>query len=417
MARGIQIPFTLDVRQWRKGIRTVELDLDDLGDEFKDLERDADRALDDIEDSFERVGRAAKQAGDDASRGLKDGIEGGGAARAGGVLAGEVFDEFIESWGEAVRSGDYGEAIRETFSNLGQIGGAAFGPAGAAGGAIAGLFLTGIYDRITAENRREGELQTAIRDIFLGVTDEAAEAGGSSWVAYRDAVIAAARSDEAIAEALGVESFAEAIGVIEQVGKDLGQTWENDVILALTDAGPAGEAAAQRVAAAWEESNGRISELEADLQAARDKGALDLQQQAQQALDQERVRNGELEKGVGWLSDQGVIQQGLAEDAQNQYTRDQLITTEKKDQALASQETKQAIEQTPDPKLSNLSSSLGLAAGSAASMDKSIRNVMLNTDVLAAKIRNLPDLDIGITQQTANALAARAFLLNDGVPR
>ena len=213
MARGVQLAITLNPREFLRALRQVELSTEDVADAFDEIETAGDSAFDDVEASakaaaddienafsgvsrevrseFDRMERAAGDTDLDVSRGADS------AKQAAGVLAGEVVDEFVENWGEAVRSGDYAGAVRETLSQLGQVGGAIGGPVGAVIGGALALGLTTAFDKAIASSQEAARIQAAVRDIFLGVTDEAEEAGGNSWTAYRDAVIAAAKSDEA----------------------------------------------------------------------------------------------------------------------------------------------------------------------------------------------------------------------------
>lgn len=250
MARGIQIPFTLNPKEFIRGLKRIETDLDDVADAFKKVERAGDDALDDIgddardaardldrhltrgardaEDAFADLGRRFKDEMDDldrrsrdAGRDIGDNLQRGAdtpsVRAAGGVLAGEVFDEFIESWGEAVRSGDYGEAVRETFSNLGQIGGAAFGPVGAVGGALAGFLLTGIYDRVTGQAAQQ-QVAEATAGLWGRTEDAARQAGFDAAFAYQEGLTEARGIIETAAEALGVP-VEEAFGRIQELAE------------------------------------------------------------------------------------------------------------------------------------------------------------------------------------------------------
>lgn len=206
MAKGLVIPLTADIRKFIRGMKVSSEAVEDLGDEFRDVERKSDRAADDIERNFEdaaddsarafeglyrdakaefdRMERAADDVDIDfdVSENIRSGA--GSAKRAAGALIGEVADELAESWGEAVRSGDYGEAIRDTFSNLAQIGGSLFGPVGAIGGGAASLILTRLYDGLNEGAIRNEELK-ALADgvastLFDRIVDQADAAGVSA---------------------------------------------------------------------------------------------------------------------------------------------------------------------------------------------------------------------------------------------
>lgn len=233
MARGVQIGLTLNPREFLRSLKRVELATEDVADEFRDIERKGDAAFDDVErsaedaaddieraftnvrrdveDEFDRMERAARSAD------IAPDIEGdvrkaaSGAKGAVGALLGEVADELTESWGEAVRSGDYGDAIRETFSNLAQVGGAVFGPIGAVGGAAASFLLTGIYDRLTDTESKE-RVAALAGQLFDGAADreEAYNSGFEAATALREGFIAASQQDETLVSALGVDTVQEA---------------------------------------------------------------------------------------------------------------------------------------------------------------------------------------------------------------
>lgn len=213
MGSGIRIPFAADVRDWLRGTRKIRDDLDDVDDALDDLRRSSDRASDDIgddfddagddiarifrdieqdaENAFDRMERDAGDAGDNmADKVRRPFTDTRGFRGAMGALAAEAFDELVESWGEAVRSGDLTEAIRDTFSNLGQIGGAIFGPIGALGGGAASLVLTTLYDTLKADALRADELRAladgVAENLFGRIVDRAQSAGvsaGSQFIA------------------------------------------------------------------------------------------------------------------------------------------------------------------------------------------------------------------------------------------
>lgn len=314
MARGIQIPFTLDVRQWRKGIKRVELDIEDLGDEFKDLERDADRAMDDIEDSFKDVGRAAQRAGDDMQDGIGQGLtsDSGNLKTAAGSLAGEVVDEFVENWGEAVRSGDYASAFRETLSQLGQIGGAIGGPAGAvAGGAIA-LGLTTVFDKVL-----KTELKASIASMFDTAASDAIAKGEETGQGFAQAFYGAidseqqARSD--LTEFFGADTFNDALDEAGRLAAELGV--EFDVV---GDAITGNVVEQERARQVLEDQRSVIAE---QLQQQLDKNAFD---SVGNRLNQTTIDklNGQLGKYDAILGDVSLIQ------TESRRTGDNLSTWE-----------------------------------------------------------------------------------------
>lgn len=263
MARGVQIALTLNPRDFIKGLKTIETDLDDvkdalddLGDTELDLDTDkAERGLEDIESAaqsageeveselesgaeaaesaFANLAREAKSEIDEIETAARnadvtpdfdsigEGIEStaGSAKQAVGILMGEIAEELTESWGEAVRSGDYGDAIRETFSNLAQIGGAAFGPVGAVGGAIGAVVLTGLYDKLT-DSEAKARISEATGQLFDSV--ESAELSGAQAArAFTRGFVEEGEIGSQIQQALGTEDVASAWS---EVGKIVGDT-------------------------------------------------------------------------------------------------------------------------------------------------------------------------------------------------
>jgi hypothetical protein len=141
-----------------------------------------------------------------------------------GILAGEAFQEFTTAWGEAVRAGDPGEAIRELFSNLALVGGAAFGPVGAVGGGVASFFLTNLYDTITGREAQE-KLTAAVNSLFDDVEGASELTGAQAAQAFMRGFVSEGQVGAQVQEALGTETVAEAwaeVGrIVETTGLDI----------------------------------------------------------------------------------------------------------------------------------------------------------------------------------------------------
>lgn len=374
VGKGITIPLSLNPREWLSGIRVVERSLKDMDSDLDRVEDTGDAAArkleghftdaaGDMQSAFDRFARSfddemrkvestARDTGDTIERGAA------GARSAGGVLAGEVFDEFIESWGEAVRSGDYGEAIRETFSNLGQIGGV-FGPAGAAAGAIGGFFLTKLYDSIAnpEQARRIGEATGLLLD---GGYTAARDAGAKTWQQYRDAMLAASDKDALLLSATGADSLAGAFDVINDKASLLGDTLRQDIIVALRDQGTAGTNAWSNIEAEINASDQTLREL------LENYNGLDPAQEA--AISQERRRNAQLREADALISDQ---REGISEatskakqlgDAENRIARETRAAKQQAkeradrvgDAARNAGDLRQEMDRTKPPDLSGL---------------------------------------------------------------
>jgi len=251
MARGIQIPFTLDVREWRRGIRVVEVDLDGLADELRDLEKAGDQAEKALEDNFRDIGRAAERAGQDVSTGMGRGMKG----RLGSVGA-EVGDEFVESWGEAVRSGDLSGAVTETVSNAAMIGMAA-GPVGAA----VGIGVSALVGIITAQfQARKQQFEEAVAGLVSINWEPLVVEAGLAGQRLVDAVTGPFRTAELdegrIAAALNVDEPAKAWERIGQLVEDTGLS-----VSTVTNAVLGNESAVAAVNAAYAEQKDRLDQL------------------------------------------------------------------------------------------------------------------------------------------------------------
>lgn len=254
MARGVQISFTLNPREFIRGLKTIESGTDEVKDALDTLEdTTVDLDTDKAEKELDGLGDAAKDAGDDIERHLEDGaddaeaafrslgrrfstemddvereargaardvdqafdkvdvdtrlnknIRGGSFRGAAGALAAEAGDEFIESWGEAIREGNPAGVIRELFSNAALIGAAAAGPIGAGVG-LAVSFVTSFIDQTADERERFRE---AVDSLF-GSVDSAELSGKKAAEAFRRGYVEESQIGDEVAQAFGVESAAE----------------------------------------------------------------------------------------------------------------------------------------------------------------------------------------------------------------
>lgn len=321
MARGVQISLTLNPRDFIRGLKLIESDTekvidaledmedvdldidtdkaergledledaaedaerafqdlsDEAQDEFRDMERyaeDAGReieneledAVDDVETSFSRMGsrfsdemrdmeQRADRAGNNIENDLRDSTDGVGS------VGSEYADEFVENWGEGVRSGDLGGVITETLTQSAQvIGNALRGPAGIAAGigvaAVAGI-IVGI------EQRRQAlidALRAPIEEGLDSSVDEAVETGRLVSEALGDAFEGAdfAREQiDALNEALGEgdwtasrEQILEWLPALNEAGLRL-----DDLILGLVGVGTEQQEAARRFQEAADAAN------------------------------------------------------------------------------------------------------------------------------------------------------------------
>lgn len=243
---GIRIPFVADVRDFLAGTRKISADLEGMQSDLAETARDSglsaerveqdwenagreaaaafDKFARDADQAYERVERSARESARAADQNLTKGVSGAGLRGALGILAGEAFQEFTQAWGEAVRGGDPGEAIRELFSNLAIIGGAAFGPVGAVAGGVASFFSVQLFDAITGREQ-EAKLRSAIETLFDSASSSSELSGAEAARAFMRGFVEEGQIAEQVREGLGTETIAEAwerVGqLVDQTGLDI----------------------------------------------------------------------------------------------------------------------------------------------------------------------------------------------------
>jgi hypothetical protein len=201
MGRGIQVPFTLNPREFISGLRTVETGLEGLTAELADLERksndalggigdgaddaarglgrvddaareaaarvdrDLDRAADDAERAFSRFGRSASADMDKVGRAARD-VDDDLA------LVEDEANQSAKEFGAAFR-GDPVEALEEVQSYLSEIvaqklPGFAGAMATIAGGAVLGLVIAGVEKW----REKQEEIRQLATDYLTVIRDE-----------------------------------------------------------------------------------------------------------------------------------------------------------------------------------------------------------------------------------------------------
>ena len=153
MAKGISINFLADVRDFLKGTKNVEDELDDVADSLDDVAKEGEQATEKLEDGFKELAKASKKAGDDIGDNFKKGTK----------EAGEGLDDLQENSKsnakEVAASFDGSvESIVDGFQGLAAEAFEGFGAAGL----IAGAALAAGIGLATAEfQRTEEEAQKA----------------------------------------------------------------------------------------------------------------------------------------------------------------------------------------------------------------------------------------------------------------
>lgn len=155
MAKGISINFLADVRDFLKGTKNVEDELDDVADSLDDVAREGDQATQKLEDGFRDLAKATKKAGDDVGDNMRKGFK---QAEEGA----ENFKEEANSTAkEAAASFDgSAESIIDAFQEVAANAFEGFGAAGA----VAGLALAAGIGIATAEFQKTEEAAKAAKE-------------------------------------------------------------------------------------------------------------------------------------------------------------------------------------------------------------------------------------------------------------
>jgi hypothetical protein len=170
MAKGISINFLADVRDFLKGTKNVEDELDDVADSLDDVAREGEQATEKLEDGFKELAKASKKAGDDIGDNFKKGTD----------KAEEGLDDLQENSKanakEVAASFDGSvESIVDGFQGLAAEAFEGFGAAGL----IAGAALAAGIGLATAEfQRTEEEAQKArerIGELGLAMIEAGAQ--------------------------------------------------------------------------------------------------------------------------------------------------------------------------------------------------------------------------------------------------
>lgn len=231
MGKGLTIPLSLDPREWLRGIKVVERSLEDFEGSIEEVEDAGQQLGRKLEDVFDDAARDARQAGDkigdNLSGGMAGGVDTGFRGKINktslGIVGAEIADEFVSSWGEAIRAGNPAEAIYETLTNAGQVLAAALPGAGTVVG-MGIATVTGIVQGIREEEQR---IRDSITNAIGGASQEVIEAQGyTNATAYVDAVNevlgAEATKQATLMDLYNVDTFVEALAKAKQEADSVG---------------------------------------------------------------------------------------------------------------------------------------------------------------------------------------------------
>lgn len=207
MAKGISINFLADVRDFLKGTKNVEDQLDDVADSLDVVAKEGEQSTEKLEDGFRELAKAAKKSGDDIGDGMKKGFK---EAEEGA----ENFKEEANSTAkEAAASFDgSAESIIDAFQEIAANAFEGFGAAGA----IAGLALAAGIGIATAEFQKNEEAAQKAKERIaeLGQAMIDAGAGGEkpleAVVESLQAIVT--NSDDAVKKFSDIERASKFVG-------------------------------------------------------------------------------------------------------------------------------------------------------------------------------------------------------------
>jgi hypothetical protein len=170
MAKGISINFLADVKDFLRGTKNVEDELDDVADSLDDVAKDGDKATEKLEKGFKDLAKAAKASGDDIEKGIGQGTRRGTqeAEKATDVYkkeaianVSEVTSSFTGSWESAA------DAVQGTLGGVV----ADLGPVGAAAGAAGALGVGVLTAALVKMEEDAKKAQERIADLALQMID------------------------------------------------------------------------------------------------------------------------------------------------------------------------------------------------------------------------------------------------------
>jgi hypothetical protein len=170
MAKGISINFLADVRDFLKGTKNVEDELDTVADTLDDVAKEGDQSTEKLEKSFKELADAAKKSGDDIEKGISQGTKRGAqdAENATDVLKKEAIanlSEVTSSFDGSITS--LAQGIQGTLGGIVQDLGPLGIAAGALGAAGVGLLIKAYEDaneEVEAAKIRVAELGKLLID-------------------------------------------------------------------------------------------------------------------------------------------------------------------------------------------------------------------------------------------------------------
>lgn len=207
MAKGISINFLADVRDFLKGTKNVEDELDDVADSLDDVAKEGEQSTEKLQDSFRDLAKATKKAGDDVGDNMKRGFK---KAEDG---AQEFRDEANSTAKEAAASFDgSAESIIDAFQEIAANAFAGFGAAGAIAGLAAAAGIGVVSKSILDAEEQANVAKQRVEELGAAMIEagDSSERPLQSVVDQLQAIVS--NSDDAVKKFKDIERASKFVG-------------------------------------------------------------------------------------------------------------------------------------------------------------------------------------------------------------
>jgi hypothetical protein len=207
MAKGISINFLADVRDFLKGTKNVEDELDDVADSLDDVAREGEQATEKLEDGFKELAKATKKAGDDVGDNMKKGYK---EAEKGS----DALKENAQSNAKEVTASFDGsvESIVDGFQGLASEAFEGFGPAGV----VAGFALAAGIGLATAEFQKTEEAAQKSKERIAELGQAMIDSGAAGEIPLSDVIerlqAIVTNSEDAVKKFSDIEKAVDKVG-------------------------------------------------------------------------------------------------------------------------------------------------------------------------------------------------------------
>jgi hypothetical protein len=207
MAKGISINFLADVRDFLKGTKNVEDELEDVADSLDDVAREGEQATEKLEDGFKELAKATKKAGDDVGDNMKKGYK---EAEKGS----DALKENAQANAKEVTASFDGsvESIVDGFQGLAAEAFEGFGPAGI----VAGFALAAGIGLATAEFQKTEEAAQRSKERIAELGQAMIDSGAAGEIPLSDVIerlqAIVTNSEDAVKKFSDIEKAVDKVG-------------------------------------------------------------------------------------------------------------------------------------------------------------------------------------------------------------